>query len=106
MLFVFKQLFVAPDGGNGSNIEHSAADGVASAQVNAFALDNMYVCINIVDALRHWKHRNLDDLLTYVSPVSNKQLTQAQQLEWNINSESANDIEIAKMNIDRYTGMF
>ena len=43
----------APDGGNGSNIEHSAADGVASAQVNAFALDNMYVCINIVDALRH-----------------------------------------------------
>jgi len=47
----------------------------------------------------------LDDLLTYSSPVSNEQLTQAQQLEWNINSESANDIEIAKMNIDRYTGM-
>ena len=40
---------MAPDGGNGSNIEHSAADGVASAQVNAFALDNMYVCINNVD---------------------------------------------------------
>lgn len=44
-LFGFEQLFVAPDGGNGSNIEHSAADGVASAQVNAFALDNMYVSI-------------------------------------------------------------
>ncbi|XP_065917320.1 carnitine O-acetyltransferase-like isoform X2 [Dysidea avara] len=78
------QLFVAPDGGNGSNIEHSAADGVASAQVNAFALDNM----------------NSDDLLTYTSPVSNEQLTQARQLDWKISSESANDIETAKVNID------
>ena len=46
-------------------------------------------------------YRNKDDLLTYTSLVSNEQLTHAQQLEWNINLGSANDIEIAIVNMDR-----
>ena len=34
---------MSPDGGCGSNLEHSAADGVAATQVDSYALDLMYV---------------------------------------------------------------
>ena len=34
---------MSPDGSSGSNLEHSAADGVAAFQVDIYALDMMYV---------------------------------------------------------------
>ena len=34
---------MSPDGGSGSNLEHSAADGVAAMQVDIYTLDVMYV---------------------------------------------------------------
>ena len=37
------QAFISPDGGGGSNLEHSAADGVAAMQVDVYVLDTMYV---------------------------------------------------------------
>jgi len=33
------QFMLGEDGGAGSNLEHSAADGIAGIQVNLFALD-------------------------------------------------------------------
>ena len=41
----YVQAFVSPDGGGGSNLEHSAADGIAAMQVDIYVLDMMYVII-------------------------------------------------------------
>lgn len=41
------QVIVSPDGGNGSNLEHSAADAVAAAQINEYMMDVMYVCMYV-----------------------------------------------------------
>jgi len=46
--------------------------------------------------------KHSEDLLNYNSPVSGHELTPAKKLQWKIMPESAKDIEIAKMNIDRY----
>lgn len=48
------------------------------------------------------RRQESEDLLNYNSPVSGQQLTPAQKLQWKITSESARDIETAKMNIDKY----
>ena len=37
---------MSSDGGCGSNLEHSAADGVAAMQVDIYVLDMMYVVNN------------------------------------------------------------
>ena len=45
------------------------------------------------------------DILGEPSSVDPSILCPAEQLQWNISSESARDIDIAKKNIDRYIGV-
>ena len=46
-------------------------------------------------------YRESEDFVNYKSPVPTEQLIPAQKLEWNISPESAEDIEAAKLRIDR-----
>lgn len=48
---------MSPDGGCGSNLEHSAADGVAAVEVDIYVLDMMYVvmAINFVVIVIYWQ---------------------------------------------------
>ena len=45
--------------------------------------------------------RHSEDLLAYDCPVPFDQLSSAQQLQWNISMETAKEIEVAKIHIDR-----
>jgi len=46
--------------------------------------------------------RKLDSLIDYESSVSSHQLNPAEKLQWNISLECANDINTAKVNLDKY----
>ena len=46
--------------------------------------------------------RKLDSLIDYESSVSSHQLNPAEKLHWNISQECVNDINTAKVNLDKY----
>ena len=46
-------------------------------------------------------NRESEDFIKYKSLVPSAQLVPAQQLHWNISPESAEDIEAAKLRIDK-----
>ncbi|XP_065885479.1 carnitine O-acetyltransferase-like isoform X2 [Dysidea avara] len=82
------QALISPDGYVGGNYEHSAADGTAGIQLIFYVLNNVF--------------RESDGLLAHESTVivPSQQLNPAQKLQWNISSETAKDIEVAKINLD------
>ena len=46
--------------------------------------------------------RESDSLIACESSLTSDQLTSPQKLQWNISQESANDINTAKRNLDKY----
>lgn len=81
------QTVVGEDGGCGSILEHSAADGPASIASNIFVMDLI--------------HKHKYDILSESSPVESSLLKPAEMLQWNISAETADYIHRAIDNNDR-----
>ena len=75
---------------------------------NYFVCYKQYVSVTLHDFIFSKLHtypylhcRHSDDIIAYDCPLPIHKLTPAQQLQWNISLKTAEDIETAKINIDR-----
>lgn len=92
---------MSPDGYGGSILEHSPADGVTAIQTLLYSINNMLVIYSVYLLYIHFFFRQSEDLLAYDCPVPFQQLSPAERLHWNISMKTAEDIEAAKINIDK-----